>query len=164
MAPAFLYAPQDFHNLCLMARTLEAFGQRDCHVFDPHQLVRERYGKMRSRELRAVSAGAFEKIHWLRVDNPDQFLADYPGRVVATVADGDAVSLTEHRFALTDLILFGSERHGLPAHIVAASQAAVTIPILGETQSLNLAVTLGIVLFERQRQIGSVRPALRTSE
>jgi tRNA G18 (ribose-2'-O)-methylase SpoU len=157
MASVFLYAPQDFHNLCLLARTLEVFGQRECHIFDPHRLVRERYGKMRSREMRAVSAGAFEKIHWLGVDKPDQFLADHAGRVVATVAAPNAVSLTEHRFALTDLILFGSERHGLPAHVVAASQAAVTIPVLGETQSLNLAVTLGIVLFERQRQIGSAR-------
>ncbi|HEY6561651.1 MAG TPA: TrmH family RNA methyltransferase [Polyangiaceae bacterium] len=157
MAPVFLYAPQDFHNLCLLARTLEVFGQRECHIFDPHRLVRDRYGKMRSREMRAVSAGAFEKIHWLGVEHPDQFLTDHAGRVVATVADPNAVSLTEHRFELTDLILFGSERHGLPAHVVAASRAAVTIPVLGETQSLNLAVTLGIVLFERQRQIGSAR-------
>jgi tRNA G18 (ribose-2'-O)-methylase SpoU len=153
MAPVFLYAPEDFHNLCLLARTLEVFGQRECHVFDPHHIVRERYGKVRSRELRAVSAGAFEKVHWLRVQEPEGFLASHQGRVIATVLDQAAVPLAEHRFASADLILFGSERHGLPPQVVAGSSAAVTIPVLGQTQSLNLAVALGIVLFERQRQL-----------
>lgn len=153
MPNVFLYAPQDFHNLCLLARTLEVFGQRECVIFDPQRLVRERYGKMRSRELRAVSAGAFEKIEWIRVEQPEAFLAGHAGRVIATVAEPAAVPLDEHRFATTDLIVFGSESAGLPPQIVAASTVAVTIPIFGETRSLNLAVTLGIVLFERQRQL-----------
>jgi tRNA G18 (ribose-2'-O)-methylase SpoU len=153
MPNVFLYAPQDFHNLCLLARTLEVFGLHECLVFDPERLVRERYGKMRSRELRAVSAGAFEKIHWIRVEEPEAFLANYADRVVVTVAEPTAVRLDEHRFAATDLIVFGSESAGLPPQIVAASQVAVTVPVLGKTRSLNLAVTLGIVLFERQRQL-----------
>jgi tRNA G18 (ribose-2'-O)-methylase SpoU len=156
MAALFLYAPEDFHNLCLLARTMEVLGQRECHVFDPHQLVRERYGKVRTRELRAVSAGAFEKIRWCRVEQPDAFLAAHPGRVVATVLDRAAVPLSEHRFAPSDLLLIGSEGGGLPPQVVAASAVAVTIPVFGQTQSLNLAVAFGIVLFERQRQLGAV--------
>ena len=38
--------------------------------------------------------------------------------------------------------------------MVASSDALVTIPSQGQTQSLNLAVALGIVLFEWQRQVG----------
>ena len=155
MSPVFLYAPEDFHNLCLLARTLEVFGHRACHVFDPHHLVRDRYGKVRSRELRAVSAGAFEKIHWLRVQEPEAFLRAQQGRLVATVLDQAAVPLHQHRFAPTDLVLFGPESSGLPPQVVDVSSVAVTIPVLGQTQSLNLTVSLGIVLFERHRQIGS---------
>jgi len=160
MATVLLYAPQDFHNLCLLARTLEVFGVRECHVFDPGHLVRERYGKVRTRELRAVSAGAFEKLAWRRVAEPAAFLASHAGRVVATVAEPTAVPLAEHSFAPTDLILFGPESSGLPPEIVAKSAARITIPALGQTQSLNLAVALGIVLFERQRQLGpsALRP------
>lgn len=153
MPNVFLYAPQDFHNLCLLARTLEVFGQRECFIFDPQRLVRERYGKMRSRELRAVSAGAFEKIAWRRVEQPDGVFAAHGGRVIATVAEPAATRLDDFRFASTDLIVFGSESAGLPAHVVSASHGAVTIPALGETRSLNLAVSLGVVLFERQRQL-----------
>jgi tRNA G18 (ribose-2'-O)-methylase SpoU len=152
--PVFLYAPRDFHNLCLLARTLEVFGHRECLVFDPGGLIRESYGKVRTRELRVVSAGAFEKMRWQRVEHPDAFLSSHAGRVVATVADPKAVRLDAHRFAETDLILFGSERTGLPPEVVSASVESVTIPVLGETQSLNLAVSVGIVLFERHRQLG----------
>ncbi|HEY5959935.1 MAG TPA: TrmH family RNA methyltransferase [Polyangiaceae bacterium] len=153
MASVFLYAPQSFHNLCLMARTLEVFGELECPVFDPNGLIRERYGKVRSREMRAVSAGAFEKIQWLRIEDPLRFLAEHCGRIVATVADATAISLGEHRFEQTDLVLFGSETLGLPARVVAESSTAITIPNRGITRSLNLAVSLGIVLFERQRQL-----------
>lgn len=155
MASVLLYAPRDFHNLCLLARTLEAFGHRDCLIFDPNGLVRERYGKVRTRELRVVSAGAFEKIRWQRVDEPERALANHAGRVVATVAEPAAVRLDQHHFEPTDLVLFGPEREGLPPEVVARSHIAVTIPTLGETQSLNLAVAVGVVLFERQRQLGA---------
>ncbi|HMJ11765.1 MAG TPA: TrmH family RNA methyltransferase [Polyangiaceae bacterium] len=154
MASVFLYAPQDFHNVCVLARTLEVFGQRECYVFDPQRLIRERYGKARSRELRVVSAGAFQKVQWIRIEEPAPFLAAQAQRVVATVADSKARALTDHRFSPTDLLLFGSESRGLPPEVVAASAAAVTIPARGQTRSLNLAVALGVVLFEWQRQMG----------
>jgi len=152
MASVFLHAPQDFHNLCLMVRTLEAFGHRRCFVFDPHRIVREKYGKVRTRELRAISAGAFEKMTWVRVERPDELIAEHAGRVIATVAEPGATSLGAHRFEPNDLVVFGSESRGLPAELVASSDVALTIPLLGETQSLNLAVSLGIVLFEVERQ------------
>jgi tRNA G18 (ribose-2'-O)-methylase SpoU len=149
----FLYAPQEFRNLCVLARTLEVLGVRRCHVFDPHRLVRERYGKSRTRELRAISAGAFEKLEWVRVEEPLAFLAEHPGRVVATVADANATALARFRFMPADLLVFGSEAAGIPPEIVAVCGGVVTIPAQGETRSLNLAVALGIVLFERQRQL-----------
>lgn len=152
MPSVFLHAPQDFHNLCLLVRTLEAFGHRRCFVFDPHRIVREKYGKVRSREMRATSAGAFEKMTWIRIERPDELIAEHPGRVVATVAVPGAASLCAHRFEPDELIVFGSESRGLPPELVAASDVALTIPLLGETQSLNLAVSLGIVLFEVERQ------------
>ena len=154
MPNVLLHAPQDFRNLCVLARTLEVFGHRECYVFDPRRLVRERYGKSRTREMRVVSAGAFSKISWQRIEEPARFLSEYRGRVVATVADARATELTRFEFAPADLLVFGSESHGLPADIVAGAHAGVTIPSRGQTQSLNLAVSLAIVLYEAHRQLG----------
>jgi len=156
MARVFLHAPQDFRNLCAISRTLEVFGLAECWVFDPHRLIRERYGKSRSREQRVVSSGAFQKISWTRVDQPEQFLSSYAGRVVATVATADATEVTRYQFHDTDLLLFGSESHGLPADLVASCAGRVTIQSRGQTQSLNLAVAFGVVLFECQRQLATL--------
>ena len=157
MARVLLVAPQDFRNLCVIARTLEVLGYEECHVFDPSRLVRERYGKSRTREARVVSAGAFEKIRWVRVDEPSAFLAAHAGRTVATVAAPEAPRLEAFRFEACDLLVFGSEGRGLSPELVAACSTQVTIAAAGVTQSLNLAVSLGIVLFEQQRQTAKRR-------
>lgn len=138
-----------------MSRTLEVFGLTECWVFDPHRLIRERYGKSRTREQRVVSSGAFQKIRWTRVEDPALFLSSHAGRVVATVASADAVELSSYRFSETDLLLFGSESQGLPANLVAAATGRVTIQGHGQTQSLNLAIAFGVVLFECRRQLAT---------
>jgi tRNA(Leu) C34 or U34 (ribose-2'-O)-methylase TrmL len=154
MVNVFLYAPQNFHNICLLSRSLEYFGLTDCHVFDPHRLVRDRYGKYRRRQLRDLSRGTFEMIRWNRIEAPKEFFANPPGRLVATVAGTHAESVTSFKFSPSDIILFGSESCGLPAEVVSASAASITIPAYGRTQSLNLAVAVSVVLYEYRRHLG----------
>ena len=149
----FLYAPQDFRNLCVLSRTLEVLGLGECFVFDPFKLIRERYGRYRVREQRVVSAGAFQKIRWQRIEEPESFLTNWQGRVVGTVADEQASALYDFRFTAADLLLFGSESAGLPEPVLARCTDRVTIVSRGQTQSLSLAVALGVVLFERSRQL-----------
>jgi tRNA (cytidine/uridine-2'-O-)-methyltransferase len=158
MARVFLHAPQDFRNLCAISRTLEVLGQTACLVFDPHRLIRERYGKSRTREQRVVSSGAFQKISWQRIEEPERFAHTYSGRLVATVAAEGATELTRYQFRDSDVLLFGSESHGIPDALVASCAGAVTIASHGQTQSLNLAVAVGVVLFECQRQLALRAP------
>ncbi len=149
----FVYAPEQFENLCVLARTLEVFGFEQCYVFDPHRLVRERYGKSYARRLRTVSAGAFAKIRWQRIESaPLDFLRGYGGRRVATVPRQSATSLYRFRFRPTDLLLIGSEARGLEPLVLDECQAQITIPQAGTTESLNLAVASGILLAEWKRQ------------
>ena len=59
-----------------------------------------------------------------------------------------------------DGFVFGPESVGLPRDIVTPDHPnAIGIPIDGKVRSLNLATTVGIVLFEQQRQLlqGSTR-------
>ncbi len=149
-----VYAPEQFENLCVLARTLEVFGFEQCYVFDPHRLVRERYGKSYSQRLRTVSAGAFSKIRWQRIEGePLSFVQSYAGRRVATVPPRPAAtSLHVFRFRRSDLLLIGPEARGLDAAVLAECQAQITIPQAGVTESLNVAVASGIVLAEWKRQ------------
>lgn len=154
----FLDAPQLFENLCGIARTLEVLGVGHCYVHDPNGLVKARYGKSRTRVARTVSAGALQRVHFERVEDPQSFLGALGGRVVATVADTDASPLTAFRFEAADTLVFGSESAGLAPERLALAHARLTIPRRGVTQSLNLGVAVGIVVFEALRQLGELGP------
>jgi TrmH family RNA methyltransferase len=71
--------------------------------------------------------------------------------IVATVATGgtpiDRANLTQPA-----LVLVGSEGAGLPAGIIALADERVTIPMRRGANSLNVAVTAAILLFEIRRQ------------
>jgi tRNA G18 (ribose-2'-O)-methylase SpoU len=71
--------------------------------------------------------------------------------IVGTVLDERAESLaTFHRDART-AILFGNEAQGLDAATVAACDRLLTIPMKLGTDSLNVAVAAGIVMYEVTR-------------
>lgn len=150
-----LHAPEDFNNLCVLARTLEVLGVGRCHVFDPHRIVRPSYGKSYTRRLTNVSAGAFFRVEWVPVVAPLDFIHSYPGRTIASVPNQTATSLYDFVFGEDDLLVLGSEARGLPADVMQACDVRLTIPQRGVTQSLNLCVAAGMIMGEwcRQRQV-----------
>ena len=150
-----VHAPEDFNNICVLTRTLEVLGVDTCFVYDPNRLIHARYGKSYSRRLKTVSAGAFFRIKFQRVAESLAFIRQHAGRSIATVPDQSATSLYEFEFHREDLIVFGSEGHGLPSRLIEACDERLTIPQRGTTQSLNLSVASGIILAEWFRQAGA---------
>jgi len=71
--------------------------------------------------------------------------------VIAAVAQ-NGTPLTEVDLRGPALILVGSEGAGLPAAIVDRADARVTIPMRGGVDSLNVAVTSAVLLYEARRQ------------
>jgi len=56
-------------------------------------------------------------------------------------------------FRAGDFLVFGRETKGLPESLLAAHpERCLTIPMPGSTRSLNLATSVGIVLYEAMRQ------------
>lgn len=65
----------------------------------------------------------------------------------------------DEQFQDGDFLVFGRETKGLPEPLLAANaDRALTIPMSGSTRSLNLATSVGIVLFEAVRQHSVSRP------
>ena len=62
---------------------------------------------------------------------------------------------TDRNFTKNDIIIFGSETAGIPENILNEhSESACTIPMINKNiRSLNLATSVGIVLYEAIRQI-----------
>lgn len=67
--------------------------------------------------------------------------------VVGAVPDAGATDLQHYRPAARELVLFGNEADGLDATLRDACDDWVTIPMVGDMDSLNLAVAAGIVLY-----------------
>jgi RNA methyltransferase, TrmH family len=64
-------------------------------------------------------------------------------------------------YSLPSLFLFGSEGEGLTGETVERGDQAVRIPMAGAGDSLNLAVSVGVVLYEVERQRSSVTESLK---
>jgi TrmH family RNA methyltransferase len=79
------------------------------------------------------------------------FLGGYRGQGVVT-ALGATASLYSARLQAPLAWVFGSEGQGVRPETVAATRLQVHIPMLGATESLNVAAAAAICLFETVRQ------------
>lgn len=60
----------------------------------------------------------------------------------------------DEQFADGDYLVFGRETRGLPESLLSAEQEhLLTIPMAPDARSLNLATSVGIVLYEARRQL-----------
>lgn len=83
----------------------------------------------------------------------EAFAGQAAGRLVLLTTKA-ATPLHDFTFAADDVLLFGSESAGAPPHVHARADARVVIPMAPGLRSLNLSVSVGIVLAEALRQTG----------
>ena len=72
-------------------------------------------------------------------------------RIIATVAS-DADTIGQVDLTTPSLVLLGNEGAGLSAGVVASADQRLRIPMQSGANSLNVAVTAALVLFEARRQ------------
>ena len=72
--------------------------------------------------------------------------------IIATHLRQDAIPYTDIDFAKPVALVFGSESEGISDACLALADKAVRIPMLGMVQSLNLSVSVAVILYEALRQ------------
>lgn len=60
----------------------------------------------------------------------------------------------EARYRRGDWLFFGTETEGLPAELTERADRCITIPMRAEARSINLAIAVGILVYEGLRQTG----------
>jgi tRNA G18 (ribose-2'-O)-methylase SpoU len=78
-------------------------------------------------------------------------------RVAGAVPDRQATDLRDYQPAERTLLLFGNEADGLGADYLARCDDRVTIPMVGDMDSLNLAVAASIVLYALADRMGRLQ-------
>lgn len=141
-------------NLGAIFRTAEAAGARGIittkgtsDVFSTKAL---RGAMGASFRLRCwLGANFFEVLQWAGDKNIKSIRADIKSQK----------SYTEIAWNEPKLVIFGSEGHGLTAAEQAATDESLVIPMENDVESLNVAVSCGIILFEarRQRELQAVK-------
>jgi RNA methyltransferase, TrmH family len=78
--------------------------------------------------------------------------------LVAADASGDRLH-TELDLAGPTALVFGNEARGLDARVLGECDAVARVPILGRAESLNLAATVAVMVYEaaRQREVADAR-------
>ena len=98
-----------------------------------------------AKALRA-SAGAVFRV-------PLGHFDDAPSPRIALLAHG-GMPLPEVELSTRTTFVLGAEREGLPADVVAACDATATIPLAQAAESLNVAMTGAVALYEWRRRHG----------
>jgi tRNA (cytidine/uridine-2'-O-)-methyltransferase len=82
------------------------------------------------------------------------FAASQPGRRFFFLTTKAARPYWDAQFEDGDFLVFGRETKGLPESLLTVRRDdCLTIPMSGSTRSLNLATSVGIVLYEAVRQL-----------
>ncbi len=109
------------------------------------------------RRRRRAGLDYWEDLRWESYDDLAHFLraADPPEESSWYATVGRGRPYAEARFRRGEWIFFGTETVGLPSDLyLPHADRCLTIPMRAEARSINLAVSVGIVLYEALRQTG----------
>lgn len=140
---------QDPGNLGSILRSAAAAGVEEVY------LSRKCVQAWSPRVLRAGMGAHFALRIYEDVDL-GAFARAYPGRVFAAAADG-GTPFYEADLEGRAALLFGNEGAGLTRELRDSAHAAISIPMPGGVESLNVAAAAAVCLFERVRQIARAR-------
>lgn len=138
---------EDPRNLGAILRTAECAGVHG--VFLP-----ERRAAGLTETVAKAAAGALEHVSVARVTNLVRLIEELKERNIWTVGtSADAPMLyTAWDWTQPSALFLGGEGAGLHRLVRERCDALVSIPILGQIESLNVSVAAGIVLYEAVRQ------------
>lgn len=155
--PAFLLVldgVQDPHNLGACLRVADAMGV--------HAIVapKDRAAGMNAT-VHKVASGAAETVPFIPVTNLARTLRELKDKGIWVVgtAGGEAGTLFDAKLSGPLALVLGAEDEGLRRLTRETCDELISIPMLGQVESLNVSVAAGICLYEarRQRHLSSAR-------
>ena len=142
-----LYEVSNPGNLGTIIRTADAVGASGII------LIGETTDPYHPTAVKA-SRGALFTVPIAHVNNFEELLAWGRAQDVTCVATSSRARLDywSVEYSLPTLILFGSEGKGLPEALLGDEMTLIKIPMTGTGDSLNLAVSVGVMLYELKRK------------
>lgn len=140
-----LYQPQIPQNTGNIVRT--------CSVTGSSLILVEPLGfNISDRWLKRAGLDYWEGVDLQTISNLDDYLENTP-HPFYFLSSKATVNYTDISFGPNDLLIFGSETSGLPDTFRERwPSQSLKVPMIDGSRCLNLATTVGIVLYESLRQ------------
>lgn len=130
---------------------------RTCVALDAKLwIVRPTGFRMDEKQLQRAGLDYWQHLSWEAVDCWEHMLQKIDPRRLWLFTKFGTQCYTQVRYRRGDWLLFGSETSGLPATLRESfSSQCVRLPMIGPVRSLNLAVSVGVGVYEAYRQISA---------
>ena len=105
------------------------------------------------RDIQKTALGATESVNWKYFKTTEEAVLELKGRsycVVAVEQADESIDLQNFKINLNQkyAFIFGNEVRGVEEAVVRMADDVVEIPQLGTKHSLNISVSIGIVLWD----------------
>ena len=141
-----LYEPEIPANTGNIGRTCVATGTK-LHLIEPLGF------SLSEKALKRAGMDYWSQLEVERYVNYEDFLQRNPGAKIYMATTKAKKIYSEASYEPDCYIMFGKESAGIPEEIlVEHPEEFLSIPMIGETSSLNLSNSVAIVLYEALRQ------------
>ena len=103
------------------------------------------------RDIHKSALGAELSVDWQYFEKTTDAVSDLKSKgyqVFAVEQTTGSFPLNEFQLSVPSAIVFGHEIHGVSPEVLAQCESAIEIPQYGTKHSLNVAVSVGIVLWQ----------------
>ena len=149
MKSIILHNIRSAYNVGSILRTADAIGISKVYMtgYTPSPL--DDFGKKR-KDISKVALGAEDSLEWeynSNISNLLKKLKKEKVQIIAIEQSEKAIDYKKVKCNLSCVFIFGNEVKGLSQSILDKADIVAQIPMKGEKESLNVAVSAGVALF-----------------
>jgi len=144
-----LFDIRSTHNVGSIFRTAEAAGVSKVYLTGYTPQPKDKFGRWR-KDIGKVALGAEKIVPWEhRADTTSliEELQEKGFEVVAVEQHNKSIDYRSLKQKNRQAFVFGNEVSGLSESILSLSDKIIEIPMHGQKESLNVSVSVGIILF-----------------
>jgi tRNA (guanosine-2'-O-)-methyltransferase len=140
------------HNMSAVLRTSDCFGIQDIHI------IEEKHHFTVTKEIVKGASQWLSLTRYLARDGQGtqrcfQDLRNEGYAIVATTPHAHDVLIDQLPITKKIALVFGTEKEGLSSYALEKADAFVKVPLYGFTESFNISVCAGIVLYELTKRM-----------
>jgi tRNA (guanosine-2'-O-)-methyltransferase len=156
-----LEEPENPRNIGTVIRNVNALGAEKVYVVDPRKVLPDDWQVLRTEpKLAKLSVSAVKWTFVKRFDSTEECIAHLHAQKFVSIATSPHVKGKANKFLheadFTEhaklAVWFGNEARGLSDLAIEQCEMCIGIPMFGMIESLNLATSSGIVLYEVTKQ------------